>query len=111
MSIVYCTTPVCVGRLRKYGPNYHKVEELREGNQPPFMPDATHRCEFCGGYTNGKEWKHICHSCGTEVAPGELTGMFVPHLCRECEQEAADDQIRRGSVCTLCRKPYCRCAC
>ncbi len=110
MSDIRCTTPSCVSAIERYGEHYHKVDPIKTA-PPDAMPDATHRCSMCGGYTNGKDWVHQCASCDKLLGPGELKGLFVPHLCADCEQAAADDCIRRGHVCTLCRKPYSRCCC
>lgn len=49
-------------------------------------PEAIYYCVSCGGYWNGKEWKHICRDCRKEVPPGELVAYksSVPNICGEC---------------------------
>ena len=78
---------------------------------PKFMPDAIACCEFCGGYTNGKIWKYVCNKCGSDVASGELVGLFVPHLCRDCLKKIVEEQSRVGDVCGMCRQVRVNCCC
>ena len=106
---IRCATTRCVNDVAQHGEHYHDVHSVR--TPPVFMVDATAMCERCGGHTNGTDWKHVCKSCGKEVQPGELTGLFVPHLCVTCEKRKADEQIARGAVCRGCSKPFARCCC
>lgn len=113
---IHCTTPSCVKAIEISGDRYHNVYDLEQPytstRAPVFMPDAVARCESCGGYTDGKgNWKHVCVACGTEVKPGELTGLFVPHLCKDCMRATVEADKKAGRVCSLCRRPYSLCCC
>lgn len=106
-----CITDRCRQNLEKYGEVYDRVGILKFEEPPEFMPDAIAKCQFCGGYTNGTIWVHVCFACNKEMQPGELVGLFVPHLCPDCERSAAEKQITNREVCGICRQPYIRCCC
>ena len=112
-SEISCITPRCKESISKYGEQYHAVYSvfIFGGHPPTFMPDAIAHCEHCGGYTNGMDWKHVCEKCGKDIAPGKLTGLFVPHLCQACEQAIADRDKASGNVCLKCHVVRSRCCC
>lgn len=109
-SNIRCETPKCINTIKKHGEQYHRVYDTYV-HTPDFMPDAIARCENCGGYTNGIIWKHVCNTCGKEVEPGKLVGLFVPHLCQECLNEAIERDMQSGNVCTVCHQPRSLCCC
>ena len=110
---IACPTPRCVERVKNFGNGHSRVYKLADASEAPkFMPEAIARCEGCGGYTDEKgNWKHNCARCGKEVAPGKLTGLFVPHHCSECMTEVRNAEIAAGHICRFCGKPYCDCCC
>lgn len=108
-SEIRCATERCASDIAKYGENYHGVHEL--GSPPDFMPEAVAKCERCGGYTNGEDWKHVCQNCGKNVEPGELLGLFVPHRCRECDAQIVAQERAAGRTCGRCRQVMSYCCC
>ena len=109
---IRCETSSCADAITKYGEQYHRVYDLSGYRNPPlFMPDAIAMCEQCGGFTNGKEWKHVCNKCGKEVESGKLVGLFVPHLCQECLDTIVENDRRNGNICRMCHQPYTLCCC
>lgn len=102
---IKCPSPDCMARQSK------RIAHSTAGAPPVFMPDAIAQCEWCGGYTNGTDWKHVCKHCGKEVAAGELKGFFVPHRCAECDAAIVAKQRAEGDVCGLCGsvRSYCCC--
>lgn len=94
--------------------------ELRQRGDPPryyapgrmlHVPEATHRCEGCGGLWTGREWIYRCSKCRATVAPGELRGCFVHHLCIPCDRQIIDAERAAGHICSTCRNvlSYCYC--
>jgi len=108
-SKIRCTTEKCIEAVEKYGENYHGVHVV--DNPPDFMPDAIAKCERCGGFTNGTEWKHVCKICDVNVEPGKLTGLFVPHRCGDCDKKIVAEEKAKGKICRLCNEVYSRCCC
>jgi rRNA maturation protein Nop10 len=110
-SEIKCATERCAGYITKYGENYHRVFNLFMEAPPAFLPDATAKCEQCGGYTNGQEWKHVCKKCGKDVEPGALFGFFVPHRCADCDRAVVAEQKAKGQICRQCGQVSAYCCC
>lgn len=105
-STVRCETPRCIDTIAQYGEIYHGVYEREEGEQ------TIHLCERCGGKRQPDgSWRHRCKTCSVDVAPGLLTGLFVPHLCAGCLETARAQQRAHGDICLGCKKPSCDCYC
>lgn len=104
-----CTTPKCVERIKKYGEPSHRMYSVEKG--PAFMPNANARCEGCGGYYRGNEVKHTCQTCGDDVPPGKLVGLFVPHNCAACQDALRAKERSAGWVCRTCRNVHSECYC
>jgi hypothetical protein len=96
-----CATAKCIKAIQQYGEHYHSVYPRDEGCQ----------CERCGGKFDGTAWLHKCKQCGTEVEPGELTGLFVPHSCKACMEKVVEQQTRAGKVCGRCKTVFAFCCC
>lgn len=108
-SDIRCKTEKCIAVIAKYGEHYHGVNTVTDA--PEFAQDAVAKCERCGGYTNGTEWKHVCQMCGKEVKPGELVGFFVPHRCHECDTKIVVNEKAGVKVCGRCGKVHAYCCC
>ena len=106
-----CTTPRCIDDIARCGENYHAVHALNVKSAPAFLPASTALCERCGGYYDGATVAHVCQTCGTAVAPGELVGLFVPHNCRECQEKVRVKQRAEGRVCRQCHNVSAECYC
>lgn len=104
-----CENARCVSDIVAYGANYHDVHGVQKA--PAYVPDATARCERCGGFHNGTEWKHVCKVCGTNVAAGALRGYFVPHRCAECDDKLIKQQQAAGDTCRRCNTVIAYCCC
>lgn len=104
-----CETPECKSSIEKYGAHYRSVHSVDK--VPAHMPDATAKCERCGGYSNGAEWKHACVKCGAAVAAGGLVGLFVPSRCKACDDVIVAQERASGRVCGRCRDVMSRCCC
>lgn len=98
-----CTTQRCIDDIVKYGAICHSVVSDNNGENI--------WCERCGGRWDGEKFVHQCRSCGTDVEPGELTGLFVPHNCAPCQQKVRDADIAAGRICRMCHSPRCDCCC
>lgn len=105
-----CETPRCVENVEKYGDRYHRVFERATSNWVPEGCIA--KCERCGGVMREEGvWEHKCGSCGIDVEPGALVGLFVPHTCKECHDKHVDQDRKSGRICRMCGKPYSLCCC
>jgi hypothetical protein len=104
-----CATTECVSSIAKYGEHYHSVHAVDKA--PAHSPDATARCERCGGHHNGTEWKHVCKMCGITVESGALRGFFVPHRCAECDAKVVAADRARGAICRRCNEVHSYCCC
>lgn len=103
-----CPAQRCIDLHKKYPKGGH----IHVGGVHPVNYDGKiARCESCGSYFDGKSWTCKCATCGKDVAPGELNGLFVPRHCHECDAKKTADQKARGLVCSTCRNviSYCYC--
>lgn len=107
-SDIRCQTKECVKARNLYTENSVAVLPPHY-NRPPSLSSATARCLSCGGYFDGKTWKHVCHSCGTEVKPGELIGYLVPAKCAACAKDKKGNMP--DYVCSGCNHlpRFCTC--
>lgn len=108
-SNIRCPTARCVKNIETYGERYHWVYD--QTSPPPHLSVAIARCEGCGGYWDGDKWIHKCTTCGADVEPGKLTGLFVPHVCADCNKKAVDAQRARGAICRRCNQVMSWCCC
>lgn len=106
-----CPTVKCKEAIEKWGAHYHSVHDIPPEAAPSHTPEAVALCERCGGYSNGKEWRHICKMCGTTVEPGQLKGFFVPHRCAACDEKVVSKERAEGKICRLCNSVYAYCCC
>jgi hypothetical protein len=104
-----CATPKCADAIAKYGELYHNVHSIEKA--PEHVPDSTARCERCGGYHNGTEWKHVCKMCKAPVEAGELVGYFVAHRCKACDVKVVAAEKARGAWCNRCNNTFSYCCC
>lgn len=103
-SQVRCKTPHCIADIQRCGEHYHSVYDKTRD-------DCEQLCDRCGGKHTAGIWTHRCKQCGTDVAPGELVGLFVPHSCKKCLDTTRAEQIAKGQRCHGCGKPDCDCYC
>lgn len=104
-SDIRCTTPKCVATIAESGERYHMVYPSRDSG-------FAARCEFCGGkQTDAGDWQHKCATCGNDVEPGTLVGLFVPHRCTECHDALRAKQRSEGRICRACNQPFADCCC
>lgn len=99
-SEIVCVTPSCVEYQAKY--NYPGRVYDRDGYS---------QCENCGGKLIAGTWIHKCKQCGVDVAPGKLTGLFVPHSCGACMQKVYEREKASGHVCRMCNSVFSKCCC
>jgi len=109
VAIAACQTSSCKDDVRTYGQRYDAVRPITM--PPSFFPAATVLCSRCGGYSNGRQWKHVCSSCNATVKAGDLQGLPVPTRCARCDAAVVAAERKHGAVCPRCRavKSYCCC--
>lgn len=112
-SEIRCPTPRCAQAFAADSQRGHRVyvRQPEHSPEPRYLPGTVAECEGCGGHTDGQVWRHRCCKCSQDVAPGLLTGLFVPHSCRPCHAALEADQRAKGQICSGCRKPSCWCCC
>ena len=110
-SAILCATPLCAEYRQKY--DQHRVYDRNTESYLPkgWLADTVAWCEQCGGHTDGKTWRHVCKSCGAEVEPGKLQGLFVPSRCPACQQSAEDDDRKNNRRCRMCNALSINCCC
>lgn len=113
-SDIRCQNQSCKDSIAAWGENHHGVHVV-DYDVPHLKNVTTNKiiamCERCGGHFDGENWFYVCKSCGKQVEPGNLMGLFVPHRCQDCDTKLVEEQKRNGDYCHNCKSVIAYCCC